>query len=77
MHVLSSALVRGELLSLLSGRFTPGEMPPYPLDSRLGGLRNSRDYAVEKNLARTGDRTLTPRTSSLWPVAIPTAGRQE
>jgi hypothetical protein len=38
IHIfLTSALLGGEWLVSLPGRFTPGEKTPYPLDKGLGG----------------------------------------
>jgi hypothetical protein len=60
--------------------FTPlplyprGKSPLYTLDMRLRGPHSrSGRRGEEKILDPTGTRTPIPRSSSLWPVAIPTA----
>jgi hypothetical protein len=74
IHIyLTSALVGGEWSASRLGRFTPGKSLRYQLDKRLGGPRNqSGRHGEENNLAPTGTRTPTPRSSSPKPVAIPT-----
>jgi hypothetical protein len=59
--------------------FTPlplylrGKSPRYPLDRRLGGPQSRYGRrGEEKILDPTGTRTPNPRSSSPWPVAIPT-----
>jgi hypothetical protein len=59
--------------------FTPrplnprGKSPRYPLDRRLGGPQcRSGKRGEEKILEPTGTWTPTPRSSSPYPVAIPT-----
>jgi hypothetical protein len=47
--------------------------PRYPLDRRLGGPQSRSGQFIEvKNLDPTGTRTPTRRSSSPYPVAIPT-----
>jgi hypothetical protein len=51
-----------------------GQNPRYPLDRRLRGPQSwSGRRGEQKILEPTGTRTPTPRSSSPWPVAIPTA----
>jgi hypothetical protein len=53
--------------------YSQGKSPWYPLDRRLGGLHSWSGWCGdEKILDRTGTQTPTPRSSSLYPVAIPT-----
>jgi hypothetical protein len=70
---LASALVGGEWSASPPGRFTPGKEPPVPLDRRLGGPQSQSEQRGEEIiLDPTGTRTLTSRSSSPSPVAIPT-----
>jgi hypothetical protein len=51
----------------------PGKSPLYPLDRRLSGPQSrSGQYGEVKILAPTGTRTPTHRSSSQYPVTIPT-----
>jgi hypothetical protein len=59
---LTSALDGGEWSASHPGRFTPREIPWYPLDRRLGGLRSGLDRVVtfvahieEKKMIITND----------------------
>jgi hypothetical protein len=68
IHIfLTSAQAESELSASRPGRFTPGERTP----CRLGEPRACLDN-VEKLLGLTGTRTPTLRSSSPWPVVIPT-----
>jgi hypothetical protein len=54
-----------------SAALPQGKSPRYTLDTMLGGpLSRSGRYEV-KIVDLTGIRTLTPRSSSPWPVAVP------
>jgi hypothetical protein len=67
IHVfLTSALVEGEWSASRPGRFATGERAPrYTLGSKLGGPQSqSGRHGEEKILDPTGNRTLTPQSSS-------------
>jgi hypothetical protein len=54
--------------------FTPRPLyPSYPLDRRQCGTQNRSGRGEEKIFAPTGTRTPTSRSSSPYPVGIPTA----
>jgi hypothetical protein len=64
---LISALGVGELSASNSGRLTPAEEPPYPLDGRLGGSQNRYGRRGEEtNFASVGNRT-----PAIQPIALP------
>jgi hypothetical protein len=71
----TSILVRGEWSASRAFCFTPrGKSPPYPLCRRLGELQSqSGQHGELKILDITGSETLTLRSFSPQPVAIPTA----
>jgi hypothetical protein len=70
---LTSALAGGEWSASHHGRFTPGERAPGP--HWIGDCVNPRACLdmEKKILEPTGTRTPTPRSSSPYPVAMPTA----
>jgi hypothetical protein len=72
---LISTLVGGEWSASRPCCFTyRGKSPRYSLDRMLGGPQGrSGRFAEVKILDPTGTRTPTPRSSSLQPVAMPTA----
>jgi hypothetical protein len=74
----TSALVGGEWSPSRPGRFTLAEQSPrYLMDGRKGGpQKRSGQLREKKYLAFTGTQTPTPRSSSLYPVAIPTTPSQ-